>query len=36
LENLPEPDEDGLALMAEIVDKKTVDLDLSVFHDAYR
>jgi DNA end-binding protein Ku len=36
LENLPEPDEEGLALMAEIVDKKTMDLDLSVFHDTYR
>ncbi len=35
LENLPEPDEEGLALMTEIVDKKTVNLDLSVFHDTY-
>jgi non-homologous end joining protein Ku len=35
-ENLPGPDEEGLALMAEIVDKKTVDLDISVFHDNYR
>jgi non-homologous end joining protein Ku len=36
LENLPEPDEEGLALMTEIVDKQTVDLDLSLFHDDYR
>jgi DNA end-binding protein Ku len=36
LENLPEPDEEGLSLMAEIVNKQTVDLDLSVFHDTYR
>jgi non-homologous end joining protein Ku len=35
LENLPEPDEEGLALMGKIVDKKTVDLDLSVFHNTY-
>ena len=36
LEDLPEPDEEGLALMTKIVDKKTVDLDLGVFHDTYR
>jgi len=36
LENLPEPDEEGLALMGKIVDKETVDLDLSVFHETYR
>jgi non-homologous end joining protein Ku len=35
LESLPEPDEEGLALMTKIVDKKTVDLDLSLFHDSY-
>ena len=36
LEDLPEPDEEGLALMTKIVDKQTVDLDLGVFHDTYR
>ena len=36
LEDLPEPDEEGLALMTKIVDKQTVDLDLGVFNDTYR
>jgi non-homologous end joining protein Ku len=36
LENLPEPDEEGLALMTNIVDKQTVDLDPSLFQDDYR
>jgi DNA end-binding protein Ku len=36
LEDLPEPDEEGLALMTQIVYKQTVDLDLGVFHDSYR
>ena len=36
LEDLPEPDEEGLALMTKIVDKQTVDVDLGVFHDTYR
>jgi non-homologous end joining protein Ku len=35
-ENLPEPDEEGLALMTKIVDKQTMDLDRSMFYDSYR
>ena len=35
LENLPEPDEEGLALMTEIVDKQSVDLGIGVFHDDF-
>jgi non-homologous end joining protein Ku len=36
LEDLPEPNKEGLALMTKIVDKHTVDLDLGVFHNSYR
>jgi DNA end-binding protein Ku len=36
LEDLLEPSEEELALAMKIVDKLTVDLDLSVFHDSYR
>ena len=36
LKDLPEPSNDELALMTKIVDKQTVDLDLSMFHDSYR
>jgi len=36
IRDLPEADEDELALMTKIVDKMTTDLDLSVFHDGYK
>ena len=36
ISDLPEAGEEVLALMTKIVDKMTVDLDLSVFHDGYR
>ena len=36
LKDLPEPSNDELALMTKIVDKQTVDLNLSMFHDSYR
>jgi len=36
LKDLPEASEEELALMTQIVDKLTVDLDLGVFHDSYK
>ncbi len=36
IRDLPEANEEELALMTKIVDKLTVDLDLSIFHDGYK
>jgi non-homologous end joining protein Ku len=36
LRELPEADEEELALMTKIMDKMTTDLDLSIFHDGYK
>jgi DNA end-binding protein Ku len=36
LRNLPDPENEELNLMTQIVDKLTIDLDLSVFHDGYK
>jgi DNA end-binding protein Ku len=36
LKALPEASEEELALMTQIVDKLTVDLDLGEFHDSYK
>ena len=36
LRDLPEANDEELALMTKIVDKMTTDLDLSVFHDGYK
>jgi len=36
IKNLPEPGNEELALMTQIVDKMTMDLDLSIFHDSYQ
>jgi non-homologous end joining protein Ku len=34
--SVPEASEEELTVMTQIVDKLTVDLDLSVFHDCYK
>jgi non-homologous end joining protein Ku len=34
--NLPKAGDEQLALMTKIVDKMTMDLDLSAFHDGYK
>jgi DNA end-binding protein Ku len=36
IRDLPEAGDEELALMTKIVDKLTVDLDLSIFHDGYK
>ena len=36
IKDLPEANNEELALMTKIVDKLTTDLDLSVFHDGYK
>ena len=36
IRDLPEANDEELALMTNIVDKMTTDLDLSVFHDGYK
>ena len=36
IRDLPEAGEEELTLMTKIVDKLTVDLDLSIFHDGYK
>lgn len=36
LKNRPEPREEELALMTQIVDKLTVDYDLGAFHDSHK
>ena len=36
LSNLPDPGDEELDLMTQIVDKLTVDLDLGIFHDSYK
>ena len=36
IKDLPEAGEEELALMTKIVDKMTMDLDLSIFHDGYK
>jgi DNA end-binding protein Ku len=36
IRDLPEASDEEMALMTKIVDKMTVDLDLTVFHDGYK
>jgi non-homologous end joining protein Ku len=36
LKELPEPSKEDIDLMTKIVDKLTVDYDLSEFHDGYK
>jgi non-homologous end joining protein Ku len=36
IRDLPEAGEEELALMTKIVDKMTMNLDLSIFHDGYK